>query len=113
MSKRDADIRISSIARRIVADTENEPRNVSSDLEGMLQRVQSDAISLSASISELISLIKRQDPEYAAAVDAMENPQPNEEPDESDGSAELDESVGASDDDIAEADGAESKDEKE
>ena len=41
----------------------------------MLHEVQSVAISLSVCISELISLMKRRDPEYAATVDVIESPQ--------------------------------------
>jgi len=96
MSKRGADTRAKRIARRIVADMSDADSEgvllAPTDLEDMLHRVQSEAISLSVSISEMIGLMKRQDPEYAAEIYAMENPgetaadptEPDAEPDESD-----------------------------
>lgn len=82
MRRKGADTRVRGIARRIVAavDSEGLLHDAGPGLEGLLRKVQSEAISLSVSTSELIGLMKRQDPEYAAAVDAMENPQ-DEEPD--------------------------------
>lgn len=95
MLKRDADTRVRRIARRIVSDVDSEGalHGVPPDLEDMLYKVQSEAISLSVSTSELIGLMKRQDPEYAAAVDAMENPsdegrdEETDEPADDDGAA--------------------------
>lgn len=109
MSKRDADIRvrIQRIARRIVSDVDSGTlRDLSPDLEDMLYKVQSAAISLSVSTSELIGLMKRQDPEYAAAVDAMEN-SPDEELDESNDAVD-----GPYEAESGESDEQESEDEK-
>lgn len=102
MPKKGADTRAQRVARRIVAavDSEGLLRGAGPGLEGLLHKVQSEAISLSVSTSELIGLMKRQDPEYAAAVDAM-NPQ-GEEPD-----------AEPSDDAEGEPDEPEGKDEKE
>lgn len=81
MSKRDADTNVRRIAREIVKfagshSTESMLLAGDPDLESMLHKVQSVAISLSVGISELISLMKRQDPEsVATTVDVTESPQ--------------------------------------
>ena len=80
MSKRGAVTNVRRIAREIVKfagdhDTESILHADDPDLESMLHEVQSVAISLSVCISELISLMKRRDPEYAATVDVIESPQ--------------------------------------
>ncbi len=67
------DTKVRRIARRIAAAVGSEGLlHADPDLEGLLHKVQSEAISLSVSTSELIGLMKRQDPGYAAAVNAME-----------------------------------------
>ncbi len=72
MPKKGVDTRVRRVASRIVADVDSEGalHDAPPDLEEMLRKVQSDAILLSVSTSELIGL-----------MDAMENPQ-EEEPDE-------------------------------
>lgn len=66
MPKKDADTNIQRIARKIV-ESAGDP-----DMEDMLHEMQSAAIVLAASTSELIGLMKR----HAAATEATtENPQ--------------------------------------
>jgi len=104
MPEKDADTRVRRIARRIVSDVNLEDMPHDVDLKDALYKVQSEAISLSVSTSELIGLMKRQNPEFAAEIDAMENP-PGEDAD-GPGESEKDEA------ESGESGGPESEDEK-
>lgn len=109
MPKKGADTKVRKIAREIVESVDDP------DLEGMLYEVQSAAISLSVSTSELISLMKRRDPEYAAVIEAMEDTQDDQEPDEAESTDESDTADGGTQEEsesAGESDGPEDKDEK-
>jgi len=43
------------------------------DMQTLLEKLQMHAIELSVDASELVSLIKRQDPDYVKQIEDMEN----------------------------------------
>lgn len=55
--------------RKIAEDTDVKATKAMRDL---LERIQKSAIALSVDSGELISLIKRQDPEYLKQIEEME-----------------------------------------
>lgn len=45
---------------------------ITKEMEDLLSKIQKNAIALSVDTGELISLIKRQDPDYAKQIEDME-----------------------------------------
>ena len=45
---------------------------ITKEMQGLLEKIQKNAIALSVDTGELISLIKRQDPEFAKQIEEME-----------------------------------------